>query len=340
MTITVQSGITIARLAEILSAEGQRLPIDVPQAERATLGGAIAVNASGPRRYRYGTFRDYILGISVVNDRGEEVKAGGRVVKNVAGYDLCKLHIGALGTLGIITQITLKLRPLAEETALVILGCPDDGLAALLDAVHGSPTQPVCVELLNQAAAASLCRENGAGIADADWVLVVGYEGSREAVTWQVQQLVREQAARCPLEARVGTAGRALWQALVELPGRASDSVTFKANLLPSACAEFCRQAHRIHDGLLLQAHAGNGIIIGHAPPGLNEEQVASLVARLRRLASAGSGQVVLPRCPVEWKERLGVWGPAREGTWLMRQVKEQLDPGRIFNPGRFVDGI
>src|SRR5262245_60187742 len=123
MTITVQAGIAIAKLQELLRAENQRLPIDVPLAERATLGGVLATNTSGPRRYGFGTLRDYVIGMSAVNDRGEEIKAGGRVVKNVAGYDLCKLFIGSLGTLGIISQVTLKLRPLPEEQAFVTFGC-------------------------------------------------------------------------------------------------------------------------------------------------------------------------------------------------------------------------
>src|SRR6202023_2632051 len=99
MTITVRAGITLAKLRELLRTENQRLPVDVPQADRATLGGALAVNVSGPRRYGFGTFRDYVIGISVVNDEGHEVKAGGRVVKNVAGYDLWKLFVGSRGAL-------------------------------------------------------------------------------------------------------------------------------------------------------------------------------------------------------------------------------------------------
>src|SRR5262249_36487295 len=108
MTVTVQAGITIARLQNMLRGENQRLPVDVPQPDLATLGGALAVNVSGPRRYGFGTLRDYVIGLSAVNDDGQEIKAGGRVVKNVAGYDLCKLFVGSLGTLGIITQVTLK----------------------------------------------------------------------------------------------------------------------------------------------------------------------------------------------------------------------------------------
>ena len=108
MTITVQAGIPLAFLHRLLASERQRLPVDVPFPERATLGGALAVNASGPRRFGFGTFRDYVLGLSAVNDLGEETRSGGRVVKNVAGYDVHKLHLGALGTLGIISQVTVR----------------------------------------------------------------------------------------------------------------------------------------------------------------------------------------------------------------------------------------
>ena len=111
MTITVGAGMTMARLNETLAEQGQRMPVDVPQRERATLGGVVATNPSGPRRYGYGTLRDYLIGIEAVDARGEKFKGGGRVVKNVAGYDICRLLIGSLGTLGIITQLTFKLRP-------------------------------------------------------------------------------------------------------------------------------------------------------------------------------------------------------------------------------------
>ena len=123
MTITAQAGITLAALQGELAAEGQWLPVDVPAPEQATLGGAIALNKSGPRRYGFGTLRDFVIGISFVTDDGVEVKAGGRVVKNVAGYDLMKLQIGALGTLGVITQVTLKVKPRPEASAAVAFGC-------------------------------------------------------------------------------------------------------------------------------------------------------------------------------------------------------------------------
>src|SRR5262245_55417521 len=112
MTVTLEAGMTIAALQSILANENLRLPVDVASAPEATVGGIIATNESGPRRLGLGVLRDYVIGISVMNDQGREFKAGGRVVKNVAGYDLCKLMVGSLGTLGIITQATFKLRPL------------------------------------------------------------------------------------------------------------------------------------------------------------------------------------------------------------------------------------
>src|ERR1700722_17745144 len=111
MTVTVEAGIRIDRLAQVLKSEGQRLPIDVAQPDRATLGGAIATNANGPRRFGFGTFRDYVIGLTAMTADGRVFHSGGRVVKNVAGYDLCKLLVGSLGTLAVITQVTLKLKP-------------------------------------------------------------------------------------------------------------------------------------------------------------------------------------------------------------------------------------
>src|SRR5438445_2994047 len=185
MTITVQAGLTIAKLQEILAVENQRLPVDVPLPDRATLGGALAVNVSGPRSYGFGTFRDYVIGITVVNDQGQEVKAGGRVVKNVAGYDLCKLYVGSLGTLGIITQVTLKLKPRPEQSTLLELLFADSDPGALLDRLHSSRTRPAGISMLNEDPVTRKPVARG-------WVTWVGFEDNRESVSWQVKELKRE----------------------------------------------------------------------------------------------------------------------------------------------------
>lgn len=341
MTITVQAGITLARLQALLAAENQRLPIDVPRAEQATLGGVLAVNVSGPRRFGFGTLRDYVIGIHTVNDQGQEVKAGGRVVKNVAGYDLCKLHIGALGTLGIISQVTLKLRPLPESTALIAFGCETAALDRLLDRLHATSTRPVCLEVLNQPAVRAIVREGRLSMPEVSWVIVVGFEDNSDAVSWQVRQLLQEIAPGDiqGLEARAGGASDPLWRALVE--SRASGGrLTFKANLLPHAVAAFCRQAATLPEAIRLHAHAGSGIVHGHLDGDLTLPRAAAMLKELSDAVGRAEGNLVLPRCPVEWKRELPVWGREGGDSWLMRRIKDQLDPHNLFNPGRFLVGI
>jgi len=342
MTVTVQAGITLAELQELLRTENQRLPIDVPRADRATLGGVLATNTSGPRRYGFGTLRDYVIGISAVNDQGQDIKAGGRVVKNVAGYDLCKLYVGSLGTLGVITQATLKLRPRPEEQALLTLGCRAEAVGPLLDQLHRSRTQPVCLDVLNGAAARWVTRQTGIALPDADWIVAVGFEDNREAVAWQVRQLIQElPAGQVPgLEARVSHAAEPLWRGLVEFPHRPEARLTIKANLLPSATAAFCLQAAALPEAPLLHAHAGSGIVVGHVDADLTPDRARAMLKELQDSAAAARGNVVILHCPAAWKTALPVWGAPRGDAWLMRSIKERLDPRRLFNPGRFVDGI
>jgi glycolate oxidase FAD binding subunit len=338
MTVTVQAGVRVAKLQELLAAEGQRLPIDVPKPDEATVGGSIAANVSGPRRLGAGTLRDYVIGISTVGEGGHETKAGGRVVKNVAGYDLCKLHTGAFGTLGIITQVTLKVRPLPESRALVALGCHDTYLGRLLDLLHASRTRPICVDAINRAALGPL-RQAGAHLPDLDWFVIVGFEDNEAAVEWQLQQLIRELTAASfrGVEAFAGDATLPLWRVLADMPLGDGASVTFKANMLAGKVANFCFGAR---DGAGMHLHAGSGIVWGHLRPGETEERARTMLEKLGQMAVHFGGNLTVPRCPTEWKARLPVWGTPRGDAALMKRVKQKLDPLGLFNPGRFLDGI
>lgn len=338
MTITVEAGLTVANLRRLLAPENLRLPIDVPRAQEATIGGILAANVSGPRRLGYGTLRDYLIGVSAVNDDGNVFKAGGRVVKNVAGYDMCKLLVGSLGTLGIITQATFKLRPLAEEQALVVLPCAPSSHAGLLTELHGSRTRPVAIDLLNRPAVEALFGEAGLPPPSKPWAVLVGFEGNRDAVHWQVSQLVNEYGGDKAIEIYPGPAGEPLWQALTEFSAWRETQTTFKASILPSEIAAFCQTVNEAMPTTLLGAHAGSGIVLGHVPPGASKEQAAKMLGDWRELA--GRGRVVVLRCPPDWKSALSVWGPIGGDAWLMREVKERFDAKGIFNPGRFYHGI
>ena len=307
MTITVEAGIRMADLAKILKAENQRLPIDVPQAEQATLGGVIASNWSGPRRFGCGTMRDYVIGISAIDVTGRQFKAGGRVVKNVAGYDLCKLLVGSHGTLAIITQVTLKLRPCLETSSLVWMAF--DSLkqidAAVARVLNGA-TRPIAMEVLNSTAARTVRPQTAAATSP---VLCVGFEGTERETQWQAETLITE----CrPFEPRseetlAGPAADPLWNALTDFP-IATTARTFKANCLPSQTLDLLQRATDL--GISVKAHAGNGIVWGHWPSG------SSATAQLEGMNE-----------PRSWEDL----GPS--GVWMQR-VKQQLDPLNLLKPG------
>ncbi len=308
MTITVQAGITLAALRAELAKEGQWLPVDVASPEEATLGGAIALNQSGPRRYGHGTLRDYVIGISFVTDDGVEVKAGGRVVKNVAGYDMMKIQIGAVGTLGVVTQVTLKVKPKPEASSAVVFGCAADSLGAVLDRLHDSRSRPVAVELLN----AEAWRIAGVGPAvPSEWVFAVGFEEKAATIAWQRETLLGELGPAPVRDVTEFPDAAALWGAITALQTRSESRSIGKASVTPGRVAEELRNPA---PGLV-HAHALNGIIWTH-----RDEPAAGAVLR---------------RCPPGTKKSFPVWGQPSSVWDLMRHVKKTLDPENVFNPGR-----
>ena len=309
MTITVRAGITIATLQEILVGENQWLPVDVANPERATLGGAVALNQSGPRRFGWGTLRDYVIGISFVTDDAVEVKGGGRVVKNVAGYDLMKLQVGAVGTLGVITQLTLKVKPKPETFAALAFGCSTADLHSALDQLHASKSRPAVVEVLNAAAwrTANLQPEFAS-----DFVVAVGFDEKADTVAWQVQTLLDE--LKTVGDVTRITEPAALWSAISGLQTRPDSRFIWKVSVPPSQVAEFVRG---LPSGLV-HAHALNGIVWVHDVEKLETKHHATLY-----------------RCPSNLKASRALCG-THSPTWeLMRHVKRTLDPNNVFNPGR-----
>ena len=195
MTVTVEAGMTIGELNKLLAEKRQWLPVDVAWPDRATVGGAIATNAAGPRRFAYGTMRDYLLGFTAVDGMGTVFSGGGRVVKNAAGYNMCRLMAGSRGTLGIITQATLMVRPLPEASALLACEVADFDLAEkLLAGLVRLPVRPVAIELF-----AGRHREGNplfGPLADGNVArLCVGFEGSSVEVEWMLAKLREEWTA-------------------------------------------------------------------------------------------------------------------------------------------------
>jgi glycolate oxidase FAD binding subunit len=337
MTITVEAGISIARLDEILRSEGLRLPIDVPQWDRATLGGAVAANASGPRRFGLGTFRDYVIGLTAVKADGQVFHSGGRVVKNVAGYDLCKLLVGSFGTLAITTQVTLKLKPIPESSALVCAAFADlAGREAALAGLLTSQTGPVAIDTLNSAAADEIENRTQLGAPAGGSLLVVGYEGTQRETDWQAVTLLNELAAFRPLGQHVlrnADAGP-LWASLTEFPVVGAEPLAFEAGLLPSKIAEFERLASQVASTVPLRilTRAGNGMVYGKlTSPPANEAEIATLMARLGALATGSSGSFAITRGNPAWGSNLPKSGAAETARGLMDRLKASFDPENLL---------
>jgi len=334
MTITVEAGVTVADLAQCLSAKRQRLPVDVPRPQQATIGGLVATNHSGPRRYAHGTMRDYVIGITAVDGRGTVFSGGGRVVKNAAGYDLCRLLVGSLGTLGVITQVTLMVRPVPETSALMACDLADfDQAERLLEALVHSKTLPAAIELLTGPAR----QDNpvlGPMIEGSVARLFVGFEGSEPQVDWMVGQLReewRELGISSPMD--VPTAEQEpLWNWLGEFPA------DVRINVLPAATAGLIECLLRLDARCSIQAHAGNGAIYARFSPLGPDEFAEFLVNRLRpAVATAGGNMVVLSCLDHSELTVREIWGPPSEGAAVMRAIKDRFDPAGVLNPGRFV---
>jgi glycolate oxidase FAD binding subunit len=342
LTVTAQAGLTLSELQGTLRARGQWLSLDPPDADRATLGGVLAANASGPRRHLYGTGRDLLIGVTVVTADGALVRGGGKVVKNVAGYDLPKLFIGSYGTLGVIVEATLKLRPVPDDERLVAVRfdrLKDAGAAAR--ALLGSDLIPNAVDLLDGAAAVAL------GLESAPATLVVGFDGLAEQVEWQVTQLA---SVVGPCGGRgVTPLPAAAWTGLARGAHQAFETpaAVMTLSVLPSLVADTMEQgaSSARQRGLTTawSAHAGVGVVTG-AVRAVGERQdpatLTAVLAEWRAAARAGGGHASVAWAPLAVKAALPVWDDAGAAGRLMQRIKAELDPRNLLNPGRFVAGI
>jgi glycolate oxidase FAD binding subunit len=351
LTATAEAGISMAALQQALGARGQWLPLDPPTPEAATLGGVLAANAAGPRRQGYGTARDHVIGIRVVAADGQLIRAGGKVVKNVAGYDLAKLYIGSRGTLGIIVDATLKLRPRPEAIGACWARFPTLAAAAhAAVALAGSELEPAALVLLDAPAGDACGRHAGlAGAAAA--AVVVAFEGLATAVAWERGEAAdRLRAAGAETVDRLAdaAAARAL-DAVADVRRLVPDAVAIATvGILPTDVEAYLDAAAALAGtaGLRVAAatHGGHGlatlILTTSAGPPPPAAATAAVLAQWRDAARARGGHLALEWAPLGVRELCPVWDPPGPATALMQKLKARLDPGNLLNPGRFVAGI
>lgn len=329
MTVTVDAGITLADLNGALAAAGQWLPLDPPCPDTATVGAVVATDASGPLRLSQGKVRDLLIGITVVLADGTRVRGGGRVVKNVAGYDLMKLFSGSHGTLGVVAGASFKVRPRPAQRALLLLTAASLPAAiALAVRVLDAPVAPLYVEALNAAAAAH------AGL-PAQPIVAVGLGGSSKEIEVQMARL--HTLAEPPVVVSEGDPDRT-YGAVRDLPAAAVCGAT--ASVLPRRLGEFIDDAvESSATSPALVVHVGSGVVrlCWLAPPA-DPQSFAATAERLRAVAAGHGGWLVFDTLPSASGAAIDPWGAGIPGVELMRGIKRTLDPGGRLSPGRFVD--
>ena len=338
MTITVQAGITMSELSSTLAKEGQRLPVDVPQAPKATIGGVIATNWNGCRRFGQGPLRDFVIGIEAVDGNGLLFHGGGRVVKNVAGYDFCKRLCGSFGTLGIITQVTLKVRPLPERQAW--LACSVDNTQqaeSMLAALQQSAVTPAAVELVSGNAWRTEPALGDLKLTAQNFAILVLVEGTTAEVLWMKDHLRREWRDAGIVNPLMADGCSAPWGTVQEFSADLDSPLTVQASVTPSGVLPFIAACRKRDSQCSVLAHAGNGTVFVRFTQVPDKGLGDLLMGDLQPAAAAHHGHVVILNAPpgaaITHRSKWGGEAPLA----LMSAVKKKFDPLDLLNRGRFV---
>ena len=360
LTLSVDAGIGLADLAPILSKKNQFVPLAVPFFEECTAGGTIASGIGSALRHSYGSARDFLLGAEFVNGAGALTKSGGRVVKNVTGYDLHKLLIGSLGTLAVITRLNFRTFPIPPGYGqLVAAFSSPEAVVQFQSTVAKSPLTPSSFQILGPETAQRLAefqRERDAPLpswlAPKQWHVCVGFEGAepvlRRYSSDLVQHAEKSGAASHHLLDKATT--ELLGSALREIPSLLSRSslaaTIFKIDMLPAFPADVLRLqglADRLAIPCELFTNLPGPLYFTLEPKALDDGSIATLAqiaSGVFEYAASHDGHASISFCPPQLKRVVNVWGPSRKDAELMRRVKTAFDPQNIFAPGRFVSGI
>jgi glycolate oxidase FAD binding subunit len=320
--VAVEAGMTLARLQEVVGVHGQRLAIDPPLPGRATIGGIVAANAFGPLRTRYGSVRDLIIGISIVRADGVLAHGGGKVVKNVAGFDLPKLMAGSLGTLGMIATATFRLHPLPEASETLLM--KNRSAAAV---------RTLIVDLrqsqLEAAAVVAIAEGTGFDIG-------VRFEGFRAGVIAQRDRLSHLGGCNV-LDA--GDATR-FWQRHDAV--REAGPLRLKIAALPNAIEMVNHSVVApllggLNGGFVWYPTFGVGFITGST---IDDQRSAVAIESARRMLTSAGGSLTIEAAPAAIRQRVSMWGDSDGALVLMQATKQRFDPGRRLAPGRFVGRI
>lgn len=327
LTVTVQSGLKLTDLQHILAKNDQFLPIDPSYPDSATIGGIVATADAGSWRQRYGGVRDLVLGLSFVRFDGEIAKAGGKVVKNVAGYDLMKLFTGSYGTLGIISDITFRVSPLPRYSSTLMVTGESEDITTIRQMIVSSGLTPTAADLISPFLLKNLDLGENMG-------LMIRFQSIQESVNNQVDQL-KSFAANLNLKFSLycDQQEEELWRKakqMVTIPTSES-TITCKIGILPS---ESIRLFTKFNCTGLINISSGIGKL------SLEADNSLELLPRIRKFCENNQGFLTILEAPIIIKEKIEPWGYTGNAISIMQKIKQQFDPKGIFKPNHFIGNI
>ena len=348
LTATVEAGVRVARLQAALAQHGQYLAIDPPLPDRATIGGSLAVGWSGPLTLQSWSPRDLVIGMKVVQADGTTTKSGGQVVKNVSGYDMARMHVGALGTLGVIAEVSFKLSPLPRRrsTVLASFDSTEDCLGGA-SKVFKSNLVPLAITTLHGRAAQALALQNAASKP----LLAVLVAGRAKSVRRQVDDVIAlcRSSNASKIETIDDSDAAILWRRISDWgwDPQSRPFASIRVSVLPTQIADVLRPVSETSNTLDIEQSA-----LTHTTQGTVQAQwyieddaaaagrVCQAITQAMSAAKAVGGTTVVEQASVWTKDRVNVWGDPLPGLSIMRNLKRQYDPNGLLNPGRFAGGI
>ena len=353
LTITVEAGVKFRDIQARLATEEDRclLPIDPPFTNKANIGGIMATNSNGPRRLLYGLLRDIVLGVRFVSPDGKIIGAGGKTVKNVSGYDISKLMIGSMGSLGILCDMTLRLLPLPEkmETLLISFGSISEA-SSFTDRIFETKLLPAAFEVMNDLALKNIRTESKDDFGTEQVIVAVALEAFAEAVEHMRKQMLDLAEDGGAKTCTVITEGDHLrfWLKVSELAQTAAGQypglITAQLNYPLSKWNDITRfssetlSANNIHHTLM--THAGSGVcsinLLPEQDDVSSQQRAVEAAGKLFKKCLEAGGNMVIQEAPAGLKQNLPVWGAPSQDMIVMKRIKEQLDPSGVMSPGRY----
>lgn len=346
MVVTVKAGTAFHELQAYLAKHQQQVSLDPAMPHLSTVGGVIASNDSGPKRMGYGSARDIVLGLKVVYPDGTVIRTGGKVVKNVAGYDMNKLFIGSMGTIGVITEITLKLRPLPKCESLVFVSFQDNQLAELRSFVVkqlDSMLEPTAFELLSPSLAEQLtgCKQ---------WTLAISFEDVESSVIYQENKVKQAVPMQADVSILRNEETGEFWNRLLNISsngmGEPSEQTEIRVGLKIGVknidvlqVLEECVDIQQRHN-LVAYGHGGFGHGLCHIVLQGTGGDVENAIQALRSIAEKLNGYAIVKHVPFFLRQSINVWGDKPAYFFLFEGIKASIDPRRVLNDTRFIGGI